>query len=727
MQTNRSITYKYFNPPLLKGERPEGKGNLASHGLASITNKINQMKNTLIIISLVMLAFQLPAQQALQWEVKAGGTKEDVVNDLVSPGNDIYITGKYFGDFISGGKEVKSRGAYDIYLARLNGDGKTAWVRNLGGIGNDEASCLASNGDNIYIAGLIYGTVTFGNKEFDGEGESLFVSQCSANGKPDWLKRFRYTGHATLDVLEYVPGGRLLIGGLLYGTINTGKEILESKGVSRAYTILLSAVGEPEKAILSSGNRNHRLVSATYDGSGNQYLLFSISGFFNYGEGTNTCSSGSVSKGLVLIKSAAGGQILWHKSFECPDYSEGMKVITNELGDVFVCANFAERLSFSDTTFTNNGQLELAVMAFGEGGNLKWAQKVESTSRCRALDAVITHSQELLVTGSYREYRIGGIFATSETFMGDLFLLQFDKSGNPVWHDEPGKDASSFSKAIALDRSGNVILAGGFSNKITIGGKILESSGEQDIFIIKYFNCAQNEIKISDDSPICPNSTKELKASGRFKTYLWNDSLFSKSIFINSPGTYFVEATDELGCASTDTVEITQAVVNGLYLDNDTTLYQGEEITLTANEGFTSYEWSDGHIGQSLTIGYDANTDSTAFRVVAQTDLGCVAADSVTIKFGGKEFKPAGYHNSSYKVYPNPVKETLYWYIETDKLTTVLVKLTDGRSTLVYEEEVGNYIPYSRQEIDMRGLASGNYLLSLVVGDIVLNEKIVKK
>lgn len=28
MQTNRSITYKYFNPPLLKGEYPEVKGNL---------------------------------------------------------------------------------------------------------------------------------------------------------------------------------------------------------------------------------------------------------------------------------------------------------------------------------------------------------------------------------------------------------------------------------------------------------------------------------------------------------------------------------------------------------------------------------------------------------------------------------------------------------------------------------------------------------------------------
>ena len=691
-------------------------------------NKNTTMKYILIFLSLILLGTQLQGQQAFQWAVNAGSANKDIVNAICSEKGDFYITGSYSDIFYSEGKEINSAGGTDIYLVKFNKDGKSSWVKSYGGLGNDEANCLVIGDKDLFIAGSINGDVSFSGKEYSGNGSAIFVASYADNGKTQWLSRFNYEGNVTVDALQYLTDGKLLLGGFVYGTLEAGDETLKSKGVSRAYSLIISADGDVEKAILSSGKGNHRLISAANTADNCKYMLFSISGKFNYGSEGLQCSSGNVSRGVVLVKTSKDDAVLWHKVYECPDYSEGIKVVANSEGGVYAIANFTNDFVLEDTVLHTNGQLQTAIIAYNKDGDQEWVQHIKSPTKCKTIDAVLSHSGELLVTGSYRnQYSCGDIEESGEEAMGDLFLLQFDKEGHPVWHDEPGEKAASFSKAITLDEDGNVVLTGSFRNELTIGEQVLVPIGNQDILVAKYFNCGQNLVKIADATPICPGTTKELKASNGFDTYLWNGSIYSKSIMVDEPGTYKVVATDNLGCSSTDTANIILADIPELNLGEDATLTEGDEIVLLAQEGFVSYQWDDGFVGPSRSVTYNANKEPTIYSLVAETESGCLASDSITINFVGEnlELSPLSPF-SSFSVYPNPVVDKLNWYINLYDPTTIIVKLTAPNGMLFFEETIDKYLPNTIKTIDMGNMVSGNYLLSFECKGVVVNEKIVK-
>jgi hypothetical protein len=83
--------------------------------------------------------------------------------------------------------------------------------------------------------------------------------------------------------------------------------------------------------------------------------------------------------------------------------------------------------------------------------------------------------------------------------------------------------------------------------------------------------------------------------------------------------------------------------------------------------------------------------------------------------------------NALGKVWPNPVRDNLSWYANIKKPESLTVTLTDGKSVIISKETIVRYIPGSVQFINMANLASGNYLLTIQVGDKLYNQKILKK
>ncbi len=94
----------------------------------------------------------------IEWLRQLGSTGSDYVGGGICAcvdGN-IYLTGGYRDDFkYTPTDSIASTGAFDIFLAKFDGNGNALWCRNAGaGSGNQRATTLKVDGNNVLISGF---------------------------------------------------------------------------------------------------------------------------------------------------------------------------------------------------------------------------------------------------------------------------------------------------------------------------------------------------------------------------------------------------------------------------------------------------------------------------------------------------------------------------------------------------------------------------------------------
>ncbi|MFT5777755.1 MAG: hypothetical protein ACI837_000703 [Crocinitomicaceae bacterium] len=132
-------------------------------------------------------------------------------------------------------------------------------------------------------------------------------------------------------------------------------------------------------------------------------------------------------------------------------------------------------------------------------------------------------------------------------------------------------------------------------------------------------------VNLGIDTTICTGTTLTLDA-GAGLSYLWSTSAISQTIDVTTAGTYFVDAIGANSCLGTDTLNLTVQASPVVDLGADTTICNGDSITLDAGgPGFT-YLWNTTEITQTITT----NTSST-YSVTVQDPLGCAGSDDIII------------------------------------------------------------------------------------------------
>jgi len=614
----------------------------------------------------------------------------------------------------------------DVFLMRLNSDGEPSWIKPFGGRGPDYASCIAVAGKDILIAGSAADSVWADKTAYPGTGPCLYLARWQMNGKADWVCRIGYTGTALIDALKITAAGNILAGGMFNGTLSMDGQPAQNYGGARAFLLELSPEGKVLQFMSSKGVGSHRLVSVDVDPEGNRYLLFHVTGTFEF-ENNRLPEAEKMEKGgIVLLKSGREGST-WMTSAEGSSYSEAVGVVAGKQGEVYACANFNGTLDASGKRLSTPARLAPAFLCFDRDGTQKWAVAAESGEMCRTMDGLISLNGNLLVAGLYQgKTTFGGASFLKSAPGGSLFLLQINPEGLDAWHDEPAAEGANFSKSIALDPTGNILLAGAYNGKVKLGGNLLSSTGEEDLLVAKYFNCGQMEMETVLTKPLCPGGTGIIQSTSGFESYLWNNSFWSgRSLEVKTPGLYTVAAFSKNGCVARDSIEVKAAEVPPLELGKDSTLCPGQQLTVNIT-GFPVCRWSNGVTGSSRTFSYIPGAAPEIFKLVAQTQEGCEASDSLKISYLPQP-GVLGLTREWLSAYPNPVEEILWWTAQLTGKRDILVRLIDSRSVTLVEKTVKNYLPGSRESISMKGMAPGSYLLTLQAGSLLLNEKIVKK
>jgi gliding motility-associated-like protein len=133
-----------------------------------------------------------------------------------------------------------------------------------------------------------------------------------------------------------------------------------------------------------------------------------------------------------------------------------------------------------------------------------------------------------------------------------------------------------------------------------------------------------NVLGVASDDTICIGESITLNGFGT-QSYTWNNGVTNGVAFNpSSSNSYIVTGTDGNNCSNKDTVNI---IVNALptLSTNDIAICRGSFGNLTVTGNAASYSWSNGQIGNSISV---SPNNTITYYVTGESAQGCILTDS---------------------------------------------------------------------------------------------------
>ncbi len=525
-----------------------------------------------------------------KWVGKIGSPSQDGGNSIArdAAGN-VYITGFFEGtsDF-DPGPAVATLTCLNnwrqIYFAKYDPNGNFLWAKELGGTADDECySITLDANNNVYITGYFEGT----NVDFDTGSGTYTLS--SNYGEDAFLAKYTASGNFVWAIA---------MGGLFD---------------DRGFNIAFDPVGNP----VITG-----VFSNTVD--------------FDPGGGVaNLTSAGYYD--IFLAKYDVNGNYMWAKKFGSVQNDVGYGLACDASGNVLITGYFEGTVDFDPGPSTANlvgnlNYIDLFFAKYDPNGNYIWAKQIGGNNIDISYSIALDQSANIYLTGVFAattDFDPGiGVSNLVAFFNTDPFVAKYDSNGNYLWAKQiQSSGGYARSVSVALDGSGNPVIAGDFTGSIDVDPGIASitftSPGTySDMFFAKY------------------------SASGN---YLWG-----KQIGNTGAEEAHDVALDECGNViitgffnNTVDFDTGPAVSNLSAIGNDDIFFVkysnitasaafspiclGQVCTLTAS-GFgngASYTWTPGNVTGSVVTFTPAST--TIYNVTGTATNGCVGSSSIQI------------------------------------------------------------------------------------------------
>ncbi|MEV5964216.1 alpha/beta hydrolase-fold protein [Kribbella sp. NPDC051952] len=122
-------------------------------------------------------------------------------------GTDVYV-----GGYTKGALGGANQGDKDVFVARLDGEGRQVWLRQVGSAGEDKGMAVAVSGGSVYAAGMTGGALGTSAGGVDG-----FVTRYSSAGEAIWMKQFGTAASDEVWGLASDPAGGVYLTGYTAG------------------------------------------------------------------------------------------------------------------------------------------------------------------------------------------------------------------------------------------------------------------------------------------------------------------------------------------------------------------------------------------------------------------------------------------------------------------------------------------------------------------------------
>jgi hypothetical protein len=197
--------------------------------------------------------------------------------------------------------------------------------------------------------------------------------------------------------------------------------------------------------------------------------------------------------------------LTWSPSFDTgPSGLAGYKVYrlpaTNPIGTT-TATNYSNTGLLANTQYCyqvasydnagNNSAKCTQVCATTQGsqqgsGETLWAERFGGTAEDVGQAVAVDSSGNILVAGYFQGTAVFGDVSLTSAGVKDIFLAKYSPLGEYIWAKRIGGTGTDLAYSIAVDGSGNVAVTGLFQNSVDFGGGSLTSAGSSDVFLVKY-------------------------------------------------------------------------------------------------------------------------------------------------------------------------------------------------------------------------------------------------
>ncbi|MRG96461.1 hypothetical protein [Polyangium spumosum] len=423
----------------------------------------------------------------------------------VDPTDDaIYLAGTHESSFSLGMDDLTHAGFTDIFLGKFTPVGELQWAFRAGDILAQHVQAAAVSADrHVFLAGGFEGELVLPNgvtlPSTSGYAD-VFVAKFDHEGATSWAKGFGdgSTQAKVATGLAVDTKGHVVLAGYFSGTlqfaegqfINTmdgGRDLFLAKLDVDGNVLWAKRLGDGD-----AGDGSPPLPRVVVDHEDNIVVTTSFAGTMNLGG--PLAPVGSVGGSAILLaRFAPDGAPQWQEVFGAADAEQHARALAvDSKNNILLTGDMAGTVSFGGEPLSTsaNTDADLFVAKFVPDGAHVWSFRAGSVGSQEGKAIAVDAADNVIVTGSFANVlQVPGSEALLNSKLGasesDLFALKLDAGGTYRWAKAFGDSAEQKSEAVAVDREGNTIFAGSFQGKIDIGAQVLESTGNDDVFLIK--------------------------------------------------------------------------------------------------------------------------------------------------------------------------------------------------------------------------------------------------
>ena len=471
------------------------------------TNVLNSAGKTDVLIA------KLDSNGLPLWIKRAGGgSSEEALTITADQAGNILVGGTFFtaidfGNGIALASPVQNEG--ELFLAKFDSTGNSIWARKATGPGVQIPLAVATDAQgNIFLTGYCQGLTAFDSLSVTANGVDFFLAKYDAGGTIQWVRATADSGYG----LAVDAGGNAIVAGQFASTTSFGTNSLTTSGSSDIFVAAYTGSGDVLWARKAGGSDVESVRGLALDGRGNAYVAGAIaSSPATFGHLTISANS---SGDMFLAKLAtidpstapaftiqpsnqtalAGDTFTLSSGFVGPPpvslqwYFNGAAITgaTNTFLS-FSNANSSHAGAYSLVLSNANGAVTSAVATVTVlvEPDFIWARRGGGASNDVALASVADGSGNVFVAG---------YFTDSADFSGtnlvsnggeDIFVAKYNAVGSLLWLRAFGSVGNDRATALALTTDGGIAVGGNYSDALTLDSITLTNAGGTDAFLAR--------------------------------------------------------------------------------------------------------------------------------------------------------------------------------------------------------------------------------------------------
>lgn len=169
-----------------------------------------------------------------------------------------------------------------------------------------------------------------------------------------------------------------------------------------------------------------------------------------------------------------------------PQEEAGHAIATDSSGNIFVTGYFSGSATFNDTTVNSSGGKDIFVAKYNSTGTLRWVQTAGGTESDVANCIAVDKNGDVIIAGFFY---ISCTF-DSNTFTSagkaDMFVAKYSNTGELHWVKQGGSSEIDAANGMVLDNENNIYITGYYGNDASFDSTAIPHAGLADLYIVKY-------------------------------------------------------------------------------------------------------------------------------------------------------------------------------------------------------------------------------------------------